>query len=212
MRNKCNEIVMNMAENCEDVAIDYLEAGIDLFMDEGFLNEIPIVKTVYALIKAPISLWNAYSIKKLIYFCYNMKDIPKFERIKFVNKAIYRDKHFGEKLFLVIDKIDEIDKIRMLSLIFRAYGHRDGISYDEFRQLCLCLENAYIGDINCIKQYVESGNKYFGGEPAIRLSNVGLTAMTILGGDLLNDNIFQILPLGRTLYDCVFSDKYEVIN
>lgn len=212
MENNCNEIANVIVEDCGSITEDYLEMGIDLLMDEGVLKEIPIVKTVYALIKTPVSLWKAYNMKKLIYFCYYMKEIPKFERIKFVNKAVYKDKHFGEKLLLVIDKIDELDKIRMLLLIFRAYGHRYGISYDEFRQLCLCLENAYIGDLNCIKQYVESGKEYFGGESAIRLSNVGLTAMTIIGGDILNGDVFQMLPLGQTFYDCVFSNKYEVIN
>ncbi len=35
--------------------------------------------------------------------------------------------------------------------------------------------------------------------------------MSILGRDLLNDDIFQILPLGQTFYECVFTDKYKIV-
>ena len=55
---------------------------------------------------------------------------------------------------------------------------------------------------------MESGNEFFSGEQMINLSNSGLAVMSIIGGDLLNDNIFQILPLGKHFYECVFTDKY----
>lgn len=211
MKNKCNEFAIEMAKTCEAVSMDYLEIGIDSFLNEGILKEIPIVKTVYEAIKFPISLHNAYSMRKLIFFCYYMKNIPSMERIKYVNKAIYEDKHFGEKLLLTMDKIDDLDKIQMLENIFRGYSHRDGIDYHTFRRLCLVLENIYAQDLYYLKECIESNKEYFSGEQMINLSNSGLAVMSIFGGDLLNDDIFQILPLGQIFYDCVFTDKYKIV-
>lgn len=211
MMGKCNEIVVEMAKTCGDISMDYLEMGIDSFLDEGIVKEIPVVKTVYAAIKFPVALYNAYSMKKLIYFCYYMKKIPSMERVKYVNKAIEKDEHFGEKLLLTLDKIDDLDKTQMLVNIFRAYGHRDGIDYHTFRRLCFALEKTYVQDLHYLKECLESGKEYFAGEQMINLSNSGLAVATILGGDLLNDEIFQVLPLGQTFYDCVFTKKYRMV-
>lgn len=211
--DKCNEVLNVIAEDCGDVAGDYLEVGLDSFLDESFLKEIPVVKTVYALIKTPISLWNAYSMQKLIYFCYHMKDIPKHERIRFVNKAIYHDKNFGKKLLLTIEKIDDVDKMQMLILLFRAYGHRDGIDYDTFRKLSLALENVYIKDLTFLKESIDLKKEYVGGESAIALSNIGFTLWTVMDSNcnIFESEVYSITPLGEKFYECVFTDKYKVI-
>lgn len=212
MGNKCNEIVKDMAKCVEPIATQYLEKGIDSFFDDNeILKEIPVVKTVYAVIKTQKSLSEAHYMKKLINFCYHMEDIPSMERIKYVNKAISDDENFGEKLLLTLEKIDDLDKTHMLVKLFRAYGNRDGIDYHTFRRLCLALEKTYVQDLYYLRDCAESKDEYFSGEQMINLSNSGLTAMTIIGGDLLNDNIFQILPLGETFYECVFTDKYALV-
>ena len=211
MKNKGNEIAKIIAEDCGDITASYLELGIDAFLDDGILKTIPIVKTIYALIKLPISFYNASSMRKLIFFCYYMKNIPSMERAQYVNKAINEDKHFGEKLLLTVEKIDDLDKMEMLKKIFQAYGNRDGIDYHTFRRLCLALEKTYIEDLNYLKQCIESKKEYFSGEQMINLSNSGLAAMTVVGGDLLNDEIFQVLPLGKMFYECVFTEKYSFI-
>lgn len=212
MRSKCNEIMREIAKNGEPIATQYLEMGIDSFLDNNeILKEIPVVKTVVAVIKTKRSLSEANYMKKLINFCYNMEDIPSMERIKYVNKAISDDENFGEKLLLTLEKIDDLDKTQMLVKLFRAYGNKDGIDYHTFRRLCLALEKTYVQDLYYLRDCAESKDEYFSGEQMINLSNSGLTAMTIIGGDLLNDNIFQILPLGKTFYECVFTNKYALV-
>ena len=72
-------------------------------------------------------------------------------------------------------------------------------------------EKTYVEDLYYLKECVDKKKEYFSGEQMINLSNSGLTVMTIVGGDLLNDDIFQILPLGQTFYECVFTDKYKTV-
>lgn len=211
MKNTCNEIAKEIANDCESVSIDYLEMGIDSLLDDGVLKDIPVVKTVYTAIKLPKTISNAFNMKKLIRFCFHMKDIPSMERAKYVNTAIHEDKHFGEKLMLTLDKIDDLEKIEMLVKLFRAYGHRDGIDYHTFRRLCIVLEKTYIQDLYYLKECLDNKGDYFAGEQMINLSNSSLAVMSVVGGDLLNDNNFQILPLGQAFYECVFTDKYAFV-
>lgn len=208
--SKCNEVVEIIAKECQDVGMDYLEIGIDVLMDSDVLSKIPVVKSVYALINTPVTLRNAYSIKKLIYFCYCMKDIPSQERIKFVNKALYEDKNFGEKLLLCIEKIDDLEKVEMLKRLFQAYGHRDGIDYSTFRRLCLILEKAFLDDLLYIKNAKDKD--YIGGVSALALTGYGLAQMCVFNanGVLDTDEIYSLNSIAIEFYECVFTDKYKV--
>lgn len=207
---KFNEVMRKAIGETKDLSMAYLEKGLDSFLDEGVLKEIPVVKTVYTALKLPISVANAYSMEKLMHFCCYMSEISDLERARYINKATNEDEHFGEKLLITLDKIDDLDKTQMLVKIFRGYGHKNGIDYHTFRRLCLALEKTYIEDLQYLKECVESPKDYFSGEKMINLSNSGLTAMTVVGGDLLNGDVFQILPLGQAFYKCVFTDQYEV--
>lgn len=210
-KDKCNEVIRALANFCGDNINAYLEIGVDCFFPEGILREIPIVDTIYTLLKLPGSLWNAYTVKKLVYFCYHMKSIPEGKRKKYIEKAIERDHEFGEKLLITIDKIDDKDKIEMLVRLFRAYGDNERIDYDTFRRLSLILERVYIEDLKYLKESIESGKEFIGGESALSLSNVGLTFLTNedFNCDWFEDDVFSVTPLGEKLYDCIFTDEDE---
>ncbi len=208
---KCNDAISIIANECQDVGMEYLEIGIDALLDDKVLSEIPAVKSVYALIKMPITLWNAYNMKKIIYFCYYMKDIPSHKRISFVNKAINEDKNFGEKLMLCIDKIDDLEKVKMLKMLFQAYGHRDGINYDTFRRLCIIIINTYAEDLKYIKQVHE--REIFGGINALALVSSGLAQLCIIDCNPHKDTdeLYCLTSLAHEFYECVFTEKYSVV-
>lgn len=192
MRSKCNEIMREIAKNGEPIATQYLEMGIDSFLDNNeILKEIPVVKTVVAVIKTQRSLSEANYMKKLINFCYNMEDIPSMERIKYVNKAISDDENFGEKLLLTLEKIDDLDKTQMLVKLFRAYGNKDGIDYHTFRRLCLALEKTYVQDL-------------LFGVDVIAIQNLTITSFSkkgmIVSGNILPN---KYIPYYKKLNDAI---------
>lgn len=213
------EIILDaIFSNCEDVSMDYLELGIDALVDSKVIEELPIVKTLYALIKFPLTLWNATYMKKLIYFSYYMKDIPKLERIKFVNKAVYEDKDFPEALLITLEKMDHFDKVKLLRNLFRAYGHRDGIDYDTYRRFTYILNQTYISDLYYLRNNISE--KYIGDVSAMALSSTGLANKTVYdgGGALVDDEdddeepSYEITNLGKLFYKCVFTDEYVIVE
>lgn len=56
---KFNEVMRKAIGETKDLSMAYLEKGLDSFLDEGVLKEIPVVKTVYTALKLPISVANA---------------------------------------------------------------------------------------------------------------------------------------------------------
>ena len=72
---KFNEVMRKAIGETKDLSMAYLEKGLDSFLDEGVLKEIPVVKTVYTALKLPISVANAYSMEKLMHFCCYMSEI-----------------------------------------------------------------------------------------------------------------------------------------
>lgn len=205
------KIMEVIRDNCKEIGTEYLELGLDALLDEETLKNIPVVNTVYTMIKLPLAIRNAYSIKKLIYFCYYMNKIPSTQRAQYVNKAISKDKDFGEKLLVALDRIDDLDKIEMLKKLFQAYGHRDGISYDDFRRLVIILEKVYVGDLKYLKEVYNK--EHFGGTSAIALVAAGLATETIINANLHcdTDENYSLNSIGKLFYCCVFTDKYDFI-
>lgn len=185
--NNSNKIVSNLLEVCEDVTIDYLEIGVDALTNSKIIEDIPVVKTVYSLIKLPLTIFNAVYMKKLIYFCYYMKEIPKSKRVEFVNKAVYEDKNFCESLLIMLDRMDHFDKTQLLRNLFRAYGHRDGIDYSTFRRFSYILNQTYVDDLYFLRNHIS--DEYIGGVNAMALSTSGLTYKSVFdGGGAFDDD------------------------
>lgn len=210
-----SEIIINaLIDNCEDLGKEYLEIGIDALTNSQFIKDIPVVNTVYGLIKLPLSIWNAAYMKKLIYFSYYMKDIPKSERIKFVNKAVYEDKNFPESLMITLEKMDHFDKAQLLKNLFRAYGHRDGIDYDTYRRFCYILNQTYISDLYFLRDNINQ--PLVGGIHAMALSSTGLTYKCDYNGGNIDDTTQEpdhvFTDLAKLFYECVFTDKYAVVE
>lgn len=207
---KCNEMLRIIEKDCGTVTRTIAETGLDKLLDDGILKELPIVNIAYALLKLPISISNAIFMEKLLQFCYHMKDIPDDKRNKYVEKAINRDERFGEKLLVTLDKMDDLDKAEMLVKIFQAYGHDDGISYDDFRRLSIIITNTFVEDLNYIKSVYDK--KYFGGYSAIPLVSNGLARESIYDeiSEDDTDERYSLTSIGKLFYECVFTDKYKV--
>ena len=207
---KCTELLKIIVENCGEVTKDYLEIGLDALLDGKVISDLPIVNTAYALLKLPISIHNAYYFQKIINCCYYMKDIPKIERSKFINKGMDKDEHFAEKFFLALEKIDELDKIPMLNRMILAYAN-DTIDYCTFRRFAIILENTFVEDLNYIEEVFNK--EYFGGISAIALVASGLAQECIFNGNEHSDTdeLYCLTSIGVQFYECVFTDRYNIV-
>jgi hypothetical protein len=62
-----------MNESIKNISIDYLELGLDSFVKNDFIREIPIIKSIYSFYKAVGSVQAFYLTKKFFVFFFKLK-------------------------------------------------------------------------------------------------------------------------------------------
>jgi hypothetical protein len=125
-----------------NVALEAAEVGIDSVLDEGLLNDIPVLSTIKGLIKTGGAIKEYLYIKKICRFLGPLNAIPQSERIKFINilgDSEQERTRAGENILLIIDRLDNTDKPKILGCIFRDYL-LGNISKTQFMLLAKSLE------------------------------------------------------------------------
>lgn len=91
-----NDITKILLEGTKELLVDYSEIRVDQFLNDGFLKEIPILKSFVSAINLGKTINNAYFYKKLVLFVQNIQEITKEIRDKF-KKKYYKDTNYLEK-------------------------------------------------------------------------------------------------------------------
>lgn len=199
---------MNLAKdiicNTKTIASEYLELGIDTLIQDDIIKNIPVVDTAISIFKVGSSIQQAFFCKKLIYFLYNMDDIPSSVRQGFYNKSIKDDKNFGEKLIYTLDSLDEVKKAEYLAKLYKGYS-RGIINYQDFRRLCIALIQLFIDDIEYVRNNADK--EYVKGITGRALNSVGLarklTVVETSTFDAGDNEPFYCTTLAFQLRDCL---------
>ena len=199
--NKIGIAVSNslISEELKNISEDIIEDTLDTF-NYGTLKDIPIVNYVVDSIGVISSIRDKIFFKKLIYFLYNCKDIDFEKRVKFMEKNFKDDgKEFGEKIILIIDRLNDINKSVLMANLFRALIYED-IQQEQFFRLCNVISN-------CLK---EKRNNSISGIRAISLFNQGLVGITNFSEvNFEDDTQYEITSLGKILVDNAFSSTTD---
>ena len=128
------------------IASDGLELGLDAFLDDGILKDIPVVGTAFKILKAGASIKDAFFKQKLYTFLRALGQVSVNERLKFI-KRMDVDPNYkanvGEKLLVVIDRLDDIEKARLLADALA--GHiQDRYDYKAFCALASAIDRIII--------------------------------------------------------------------
>ncbi len=117
-----------------DVAIDISEVSIDNLINNEFIKNVPIVKTIAGFVQAGVNIHDRLFLKKLLTFLQKIYEIPECERKKMIDdiktSSKYRIK-VGEKLLYLLDSCDDYESSELLARLFSA-ALQGYINYDEF--------------------------------------------------------------------------------
>ncbi|HWW40790.1 hypothetical protein [Pedobacter sp.] len=130
-----------------DLSVDYAEIPLDSFFEDGFLKEIPIIKSIYAAYKIGVGIKEFYFTKKFMTFLREFHsyeiDNRKLEEFKqrFKEDKEYRHKT-TESLIIYNDAFLQVEKSKILAKLFAAHveGHFD---WSHFNHLSTCLNSAH---------------------------------------------------------------------
>jgi hypothetical protein len=128
-----------------DLGIEYSELGLDDFLADGMLKEIPIIKTIYSVGKLGLSIKERFFVKKLLVFLkeFHSKTIDEQKindfKFQFDTDRNYRNE-VTEHLIVFTDSFLNIEKSKVFANLFRAYiyGH---FSWNHFIHLSTCLNS-----------------------------------------------------------------------
>jgi hypothetical protein len=151
MENNLNDAFQNtlMNDSIKNISVDYLELGIDSFVKNDFIREIPIIKSIYSLHKAIESIQTYYLTKKILRFLFQIKDVKRED----INKAIYKleneksyKRDLGENLILIIERFETVQKSDLLGKAFKMFL-KEQLTYEEFLRVSHLIDKSFINDL-----------------------------------------------------------------
>ncbi|NOT53687.1 MAG: hypothetical protein HOP18_03690 [Deltaproteobacteria bacterium] len=167
-----------------DLSEDLIEQVIDGPITNDLIREIPIVKTIKAIIESGKNIREYFFAKKLCRFLLELREVSLEERIHMV-KRLEEESDFeekvGERLLHLIDRLDELSKAQLIGRAFRAYAHGD-IGKQDLERLCFAIDRLILVDLRLIPEFLLKG-RIQGRRVQQNLANAGLAFINSgLGG------------------------------
>lgn len=183
-----------------DLGIDYTEISIDDLFNNSAFKEIPIIKTIIGFGKIGLYVKEKFFIKKLFTFLREFHSntiTPEAKNdfnAKFNNDTKYRQK-VTEFLMVYIDRIEHVDKAKILSHLFSA--HLEGkFDWETFTYLSFCLDRINPKSFKFLKELSDNNFTYDNSD-----TNNDEALLFSAGIGIRSSALFIVTPLGKDLYN-----------
>jgi hypothetical protein len=153
MKNKDESLLSAISKSdAKLVASDIGELGLDSFLEDGILKDIPVLKWLQSGYNLFTSISGKMLGKKLIMFLDGASDITEEEKVKFVNSLENpkKIKKIGEQLLLILNKYDDYRKAKLLGKFYKSLVNNE-INVDEFSRISAIIGQVYYDDFMEIK-------------------------------------------------------------
>lgn len=137
-------VTVGFINSIADTGIDYAEMGIDEFLTNDIIKEIPIIKTITSVVKVGLSIKEWTFAKKIITFLkqYHSGCLTEKEKEEFLNKYQSDTNYKGKVVSLLItinDRYFETKQSEIAGNLFIA--HVKGlIDWNNYTTICGCID------------------------------------------------------------------------
>lgn len=159
------EIAKSMFIASKDIALDYLELGLDAITDSKVIEAIPVAKTIYSLFDGCRSIRDRFFLEKMIRFVEEIKkgntNIDAFnDRRKAAEKGeewLYKE---VELLILAIDRLDNASKSELVARTYLSYLNNN-VDSKTFLELLSIIDRWFETDSELLSSYLwDNVNKW----------------------------------------------------
>lgn len=193
--------------NFLEAALEAGEAALDLLTDNEAVKAVPVIGTAFKLLKGVDDMRDRALAAKLETFIRDPSLQSDQVRVKLRNGISSSEEEaikVGETLFLVLDKMTDLEKPRLLARVFRAYLD-EVITAVDLRRLSHALDGAFTDDLIALEHWQESAHVSYGIEWKQPLVGVGLTrVVTGQTIDTMTEVHYELTELGRKLYQVLW--------
>ena len=184
------------------IAIDSTEIAIDSILSDGLLKDLPVIGTIKSFVNLGITIKEELFIRKLLKFLIELQSISFSEREQFLNHYLNNSKEqqkLGDNLLLAIDRLDDVEKPKLLARFFCSYIKGD-IDYELFSRLAKALERLNLSLLPPLKWfYLRIGERIdIPEEIHHELSLAGLITTSLTGsGTIGGAAYYAVSNIGR---------------
>ncbi len=206
----------SLFNDSKETLMDYVEVGIDCFINDGILKEIPIVETIVSVLNVGKNIHDRNLLKQTLTFIseFNNNSISRERlekyKLKMENDTKKCEEELGRVLLLLNNFIDR-EKSLMLAKLFKSYIN-EKINWDEFCEYSEIVSRIFIQDLKILKDIYnkviidDTGSDKFRIE---RLYNTGLVGwnpkvMFSFGEQEITENKVNINMIGKKFVEIVF--------
>lgn len=152
MNDKIDIFESVKSEAINELSPEILETGFDLITDSEVLKEIPIFGIAFKGFSIYQKVTESFFTKKLLYFLFQLKEIPRSEREKFITEMETKNEtnKAGEKLLVTLNRLNDIEKAEIIGRLFKK-TILGTIEFNDFNRLSHIIDNSYIDDIKLLK-------------------------------------------------------------
>jgi hypothetical protein len=138
-----------------DLTMEYGELGLDSFLNDGLVKDIPILRTLVGIIRTGLNIRDRAYVEKIAMFLSQVGQTTQEQREAFVKKRCQDTKRFEETILLIVEQSDRIEKASLIGKIFKAciLGK---FSYEEALKLSNMVNRSFWGDLEDIIQNKKS--------------------------------------------------------
>lgn len=143
----------------EDGIKDYLELGIDSFIEDGILKDLPIVSTIVSGLKIAKNICDRNLLKRTLEFIEELnngtvsRDKLSEYRLTIEKNSKKCEKELGRILIYLNNFVDK-EKSIILSKLFKAYV-AEKITWNEFCEYSEIINRMFIEDLRILKYIKE---------------------------------------------------------
>lgn len=144
------------------VATDLGEVALDSILDDGVGKDIPILGTLIGLYKSGVNIKEHIFGKKIEGILKNLNEISQEEldsfNSQFDSNPEYRVR-VAEQLTIIIDRIDDIEKTKLIAKAFSSFIKRK-INFEQFRRIARAIERCMIEDLKEVHNFERANDAH----------------------------------------------------
>ena len=210
-----NDFEKSLFNDSIDIIEDYTEIGIDSFIEEGILKEIPFVKSIVSMLKIGKNIHDRNLLKQTLTFIkeFNSGNISKDKLIAYKstieNNPQKCEEELGRVLILLNSYVDR-EKSIMLARLYKSYVMQE-INWHEFCEFSEIINRLFIEDLRILK-YLQEQKKIKGSQGddfrLERLYSLGIVGNSYFADfNNLNDNFIEgrvLNSIGKKFCNIIF--------
>ena len=143
-------LIRTIGENgAQDILSEMGELTLDSIIDNDSIGQIPIIGTLRSAYKITNSISDYLFIQKLLKFLKELNTLSITEKTEMKNRINNEEKYgkkVGENLLEIINKIDDNDKPKIISKIFKAYINKE-IEFQHFLKFSQIVNKSYLPEL-----------------------------------------------------------------